>query len=60
MHSVDIILRSSVVARSLSKREVPGSNPIVGKNFRFCNSRPIRDPHSSSKPRRMKSTMTYT
>ena len=60
IHSVDIRLRSSVVARSLSKREVPGSNPTVGKNFTFCNSRSTCDPHSSSKPMRMKSTMTYT
>ena len=59
MHSVDISLPYSVVARSLSKREVPGSNPTVG-NFTFCNSRSTRDPHSSSKPMRMKSTMTYT
>ena len=60
IHSVDISLCSSVVARSLGKREVPGSNPTVGMNFTFCNSRSTRDPHSSSKPMRMKSTMTYT
>ena len=42
IHSVDISLRSSVVARSLSKREVLGSNPTVGKNFTFCNSGSIR------------------
>ena len=44
IHSVVISLRSSVVARSLSKREVPSSNPTVGKNFTFCNSRSTRDP----------------
>ena len=60
IHSVNISLRSSVVARSLSKPEVPGSNPTVGKNLTFCNSRSTRDPHSSSKTMRMKSTMTYT
>ena len=60
MNSIDISLRSSVVARSLSKREVPGSNLTVGKNFTFCNSRSTRDPHSSNKPMQMKSTMTYT
>ena len=49
INSVDISLRSSVVARSLSKREVPGSNPTVGKIFTFCNSRSTRDPHSSNK-----------
>ena len=58
--SVDISLRSSVVASSLCKGEVPGSNPTVGKNFTFCNSRSTRDPHSFSKPMRMKSTMTFT
>ena len=60
IHSVDDSLRSSVVARSLSKQEVPGSNPTVDKNFTFCNSGSTHDPHSSSKPMRMKSTMTYT
>ena len=60
IHSIDISLRSSVVARSLRKREVPGSNLTVGKNFTFCNSRSNRDPHSSGKPMRLKSTMTYT
>ena len=60
IHSVNISLRSSVVARSLSKREVPGLNPTVGKNFTFCYSRSTRDPHSSSRPMRTKSTMTYT
>ena len=59
-HSQDISLHSSVVARSLCKWTVPGSNPTLGKNFTFCNSRSTRDPHSSSKPMRMKSTMTYT
>ena len=54
IHLVDISLRSSVVARSLSKLEVSGSNPTVSKNFTFCNSRSTRDPHSSSKPMRMK------
>ena len=39
-----------MVAHSLRRRKVPGSNPTVGKNFTFCNSRPTRDPHSSSKP----------
>ena len=60
LHSVDISLRSSVVARSLSKREIPGSNPTVGKNFTFCNSHSTRDPQNSSRHMRMKSTMTYT
>ena len=27
------------LARSLRKRKVLGSNPTVGKNFSFCNSR---------------------
>ena len=27
------------LARSLRKWKVPGSNPTVGKNFSFCNSR---------------------
>ena len=60
IHSIHISLRSSVVARSLSKQEVPGSNHTVGKNFTFCNSRSTRDPHNSSEPMRMNSTMTYT
>ena len=43
-----------------NKQKNPGSNHTVGKNFTFCNSRSTRDTHSSSKPMRMKSTMTYT
>ena len=60
IHSIHISLRSSVVARSLSKQEVPGLNHTVGKNFTFCNSRSTHDPHSSSKPMWVQSTMTYT
>ena len=38
---------SSVVARSLRNRKVTGSNPTVGKNFSFCNSRSTCVPISS-------------
>ena len=32
-------LMAQRLARSLRKWKVPGSNPTVGKNFSFCNSR---------------------
>ena len=41
----------------LSSKDVPGSNPTVGKSFSFCNSRLIRLPCSSTKLMRIKSTM---
>ena len=58
--STDISPHGSVVALSPHKRKVPGSNPTVGMNFSFCNSRSTRILHTSSKPLQMKSTMTYT
>ena len=37
---IDIRLSSTmVIARSLRKRKIPCSNPTVGKNFSFLNSR---------------------
>ena len=43
-----------------SNWKVPGSIPIVGKNFSFCKSRLPRLPHSWTKPMQMKLTVIYT
>ena len=46
----DISPCSLVVAHSLCKRKVLGSNSTVSKNFTFCNSCSTRDSHRSCKP----------
>ena len=43
-----------------SKREIAGSNPAVGNNISFCNSRFFRVAHSLNEQIQMKSTVTYT
>ena len=43
-----------------SVQEDPGSNPTVGKNFSFWNSRLFPVPHITAMQFQMKSTMAYT
>ena len=44
----------------LSKRDIVGSIPGMGKNVSFCNSGFLRVAHKSNQPIQMKSTVTYT
>ena len=50
----------SRLGRHSSKPEVVGSNPAVGKNFSFCNSRSLRVADTSNQSIQMKSTVAYT
>ena len=50
----------SRLGRYSSKPEVVGSNPAVGKNFSFCNSRSLRVADTSNQSIQMKSTVAYT
>ena len=50
----------SRLERQSSILEVVGSNPAVGKNFSFCNSRSLRVADTSNQSIQMKSTVTYT
>ena len=50
----------SQLGRHSSKPEVEGSNPAVGKNFSFCNSRSLRVADTSNQSIQMKSTVAYT
>ena len=50
----------SRLERHSSKPEVVGSNPAVGKNFSFCNSRSLRVADTSNQSIQMKSTVAYT
>ena len=46
--------------RHSSTPEVVGSNPAVGKNFSFCNSRSLHVADTSNQSIQMKSTVAYT
>ena len=50
----------SRLERHSSKPEVVGSNPTVGKNFSFCNSRSLHVADTSNQSIQMKSTVAYT
>ena len=50
----------SRLERHSSKPEVVGSNPAVGKNFSFCNSRSLHVADTSNQSIQMKSTVAYT
>ena len=50
----------SRLGRHSSNPEVVGSNPAVGKNFSFCNSRSLRVADTSNQSIQMKSTVAYT
>ena len=43
----------SFVLRQSSKREIVGLNPVVGKNFSFCNPRFLRVAYSSNQQMQM-------
>ena len=48
------------LSRLTSKRNVVGPNPIVGKNFSFCNCNLLSVLRSWTEPIHMKLTVTYT
>ena len=50
----------SRLERHSSKPEVVGSNPAVGKNFSFWNSRSLHVADTSNQSIQMKSTVAYT
>ena len=50
----------SRLERHSSKPEVVGSNPAVGKNFSFCNSRSLHVADTSNQSIQMKPTVAYT
>ena len=52
--------KHSALKRQSSNWEAVGSNPAVGKNISFCNSRFLRVANTSNQPIEIKSTVTYT